>query len=129
LTLAALEATLALYRDPARALREIPALAHLGATVPELRARAERLVSALAVAAVTVADTVASVGGGAFPTAEIPSVALSIPGDATRIEQRLRTGDPPLVARVANGRVLIDLRAIFPADDERLPALIRAAIE
>ncbi|MGH7621364.1 MAG: L-seryl-tRNA(Sec) selenium transferase, partial [Gemmatimonadaceae bacterium] len=129
LTLAALEATLALYRDPSRALREIPTLAQLGATVGELRARAEHIAGALALPAVAVADTVASVGGGAFPTAEIPSVAVSITGDATRVEQRLRAGDPPLVARVADGRVLIDLRAIFPADDERLAAIVRAAIE
>lgn len=128
LTLAALEATLGLYRDPARALREIPALAQLGATVGELRTRAERIAAALASSDVTVVDTVASVGGGAFPTAQIPSVALAIAGDATRIEQRLRAGDPPLVARVADGRVLIDLRTIFPADDERLPAIVRAAM-
>ncbi len=128
LTLAALEATLALYRDPPRALREIPALAQLGATVGELRPRAERVAAALASANVGVVDTVASVGGGAFPTAQIPSVALAIAGDATRIEQRLRAGDPPLLARVAEGRVLIDLRTIFPADDERLPAIVRAAI-
>ena len=129
LTLAALEATLALYRDPARALREIPALAQLGARVSELHLRAGRIADALATLSVSVVDSVASVGGGAFPTAEIPSVALSIPGNATHIEQRLRAGDPPLVARVADGRVLVDLRTIFPADDERLVTLVRAAIE
>src|SRR6185437_11009668 len=63
LTLAALEATLALYRDPARALREIPALAQLGARVGDLRLRAERMADALAAFSVAVAETVASVGG------------------------------------------------------------------
>jgi L-seryl-tRNA(Ser) seleniumtransferase len=96
--------------------------------VAELRPRAERIAAALASSNGTIVDSVASVGGGAFPTAQIPSVALAIAGDATRIEQRLRAGDPPLVARVADGRVLIDLRTIFPADDERLPAIVRAAM-
>ena len=128
LTLAALEATLALYRDPARALREIPALAQLTAEVEPLRKRAERIRAALARPAVTVTESEASVGGGAFPTATIPSIALAISGDASAIERRLREGDPPVIARIADGRVLVDMRTIFPADDDALTAAIRAAL-
>jgi L-seryl-tRNA(Ser) seleniumtransferase len=80
LTLAALEATLALYRDPATALREIPALAQLTCAVDVLRERAGRIAADVGGDAVTVVDSDASVGGGAFPTARIASVALSIGG-------------------------------------------------
>jgi L-seryl-tRNA(Ser) seleniumtransferase len=127
LTLAALEATLALYRDPARARREIPALAQLTCAVDDLRARAERLRRTLAGVRVDVVDSDASVGGGAFPTARIPSIALAIDGPAAEIEARLRAGDPPLVARVLDGRVLIDLRTVFTSEDDVVAAAVRAA--
>src|SRR5262249_994941 len=113
LTLAALEATLAIYRDPSRALRDIPALAQLTCSLDELRRRAERLRRDLGGIRTEIVDSEASVGGGAFPTARIPSVALAIDGPASTIEARLRANDPPVVARVVDGRVLIDLRTVF----------------
>ena len=131
LTLAALEATLALYREPARAIREIPALAQLTCTTEVLRRRAEDIVARVgddAARAIQIVESEASVGGGAFPTARIPSIALSIGGRADAIEARLRGGDPPLVARVAEGRVLIDLRAILPSEDAQVVAALRAVI-
>jgi L-seryl-tRNA(Ser) seleniumtransferase len=129
LTLAALEATLALYREPARAMREIPVLAMLSTPINELRARAGALVRILADRAIAaeVMESDASVGGGAFPTARIPSVALSLGGDASALERRLRLGDPPVIARVSDGRVLLDLRTVRPSDDERLAGAITAA--
>jgi L-seryl-tRNA(Ser) seleniumtransferase len=128
LTLAALEATLALYRDPKRALREIPALAQLTCTLDELRSRAERIGRDVSGARIDVVDSDASVGGGAFPTARIPSVALALGGPAPVIEARLRAGDPPLIARVVDARVLIDLRTVFPSEDGDVAAAIRAAV-
>ncbi|MDB4875754.1 MAG: selA [Gemmatimonadetes bacterium] len=128
LTLAALEATLALYRDPPRALREIPALAQLTCDATDLRTRAERIQASLGSSRVAVVDSEASVGGGAFPTARIPSVALAIAGDAGAIESKLRAGDPPLIARVADGRVVVDLRAIFPREDTAVVAALRGAL-
>jgi len=128
LTLAALEATLALCREPERAMREIPVLAQLTTDRDALRVRAERIARQLAGAPVRVDESDASVGGGAFPTARIASIALSIGGDATTIERRLREGDPTVVARVRDGRVLLDLRTIFPAEDERVVTAIRAAL-
>jgi L-seryl-tRNA(Ser) seleniumtransferase len=128
LTLAALEATLALYRDPSRALREVPVLAQLTCPVDVLRPRAERVRAAVARPAVAVVESEASVGGGAFPTARIPSIALAIDGPAPEIELRLRSGDPPVIARVADGRVLLDLRTIFPSDDPPLAQAIRSAL-
>ncbi|HVX39679.1 MAG TPA: L-seryl-tRNA(Sec) selenium transferase [Gemmatimonadaceae bacterium] len=128
LTLAALEATLALYRDPARAMREIPVLAQLTADPAALRARATWMVEQLGDSRARVDESDASVGGGAFPTARIPSIALSIGGNATELERRLREGEPTVVARVREGRVLLDLRTIFPRDDEVVVAAVRAAL-
>ena len=128
LTLAALEATLALYREPTRAFAEIPALAQLTATVATLRERADQMRTALEGIDVTVIESGASVGGGAFPTARIPSIVLSLGGNAAAIETKLRLGNPALVARVADGRVLIDVRTIFPREDELVVAAIRAAV-
>lgn len=117
LTLAALEATLALYRDPARARREIPVLAQLAARVEDLRARAASLVAPLRGARVTLIDTEASVGGGAFPTAIIPSAGIAIEGDTDRVELALRRNDPPIVARAFGGKVVLDLRTVDVSDD------------
>lgn len=129
LTLAALEATLALYRDPAEALREIPALAQLTCPRDDLRRRAERLRRDLGGVRTEVVDSDASVGGGAFPTARIPSVALAIDGPAAAIEARLRGNDPPVVGRVVEARVLIDLRTVFPSEEAEVAAAIRAAVQ
>ncbi len=128
LTLAALEATLVLYREPARAIREIPALAQLTVDVETLRTRAERVRRAISDPAVVVVESEASVGGGAFPTARIPSIALAIGDRSGAIEQRLRAGDPAIIARLTDGRVLIDLRTVFPDEDELLASLVRAAL-
>jgi L-seryl-tRNA(Ser) seleniumtransferase len=128
LTLAALEATLALYREPRRALNEIPVLAMLTMPRDSVRARAARLCDALASSgvAVSVVDTDASVGGGAFPTARIPSAAVALAGPVERIERELRAGAPPVISRVADDRVLLDPRTVSQADD---PALGRAVTE
>jgi L-seryl-tRNA(Ser) seleniumtransferase len=130
LTLAALEATLALYREPARAFREIPVLAMLSVSQSALRRRADALRAELAHAgvAVEVVDSDASVGGGAFPTARLASIALALGGDATVLERALRLGDPPVIGRIADGKVLIDLRTVSPGDDESLRNAVLGAI-
>jgi L-seryl-tRNA(Ser) seleniumtransferase len=124
-TLAALEATLALYRDPDVARREIPTLAMLAASVATVRQRAERAAQALVSLGVqaTLVDSSAAVGAGAFPTTELPSVALSLDGDAERWSARLRAGEPPVVGRVHDGRLLLDLRTVT---DDALDALVAA---
>lgn len=127
LTLAALEATLAVYRDPARAMREIPVLSLLGEDVDSLRARAMALRGAIAAVRsdVEVVATEASVGGGAFPTARIPSVALTFSRDATTLERALRLGEPAVVGRLADDRLLLDLRTVFPREDAVLVSAVR----
>jgi L-seryl-tRNA(Ser) seleniumtransferase len=127
LTIAALEATLALYRDPATALREIPVLAMLGLSVAALRPRADALRARIGVAAV-VADVESSVGGGAFPDARVPSVALAFARGAERLEEKLRLGDPAVVGRIADGTLLLDLRTVQPDEDDGLVEAVRAAL-
>jgi L-seryl-tRNA(Ser) seleniumtransferase len=123
LSLAALEATLALYRDPERARREIPVLAMLDADPGVLHARAERLARAIGG---EVVEAVAKVGGGALPLLELtgPAVALhSENPDATAA--RLRAGDPPVLARIQDGRVLLDPRTMADEEVEWVAAALR----
>ncbi|MEK0431445.1 MAG: hypothetical protein RL139_1249, partial [Gemmatimonadota bacterium] len=131
-TLAALEATLALYRDPVRARREIPALAMLTADPAALRARADAVAEAVRrsrpEAAVAVEPSEATVGGGAFPTARLASWAVTVGGDVETIEARLRAGAVPVVARIAESRVRLDLRSVPPDDDASLAELLGQAL-
>jgi L-seryl-tRNA(Ser) seleniumtransferase len=127
LTLAALETTLALYRDPPRAMREIPTLALLAAPPAELHERAESLRLALwreGVVGETVEST-GSVGAGAFPDAALPGAAVALSGDAERWATRLRAGSPAVVGRVHDGRMHLDLRAVLAHE---LPDLARAVV-
>ena len=130
LTLAALEATLTLYRDPEQAFREIPALAMIAADVASLRARARALSDQLSSRGIgcEVLETDASVGGGSFPTARIPSAAVAISGDAERLDARLRAGEPPVVSRIVDGRVVLDLRTMPPRVDDDLIGIVERAL-
>lgn len=130
LTLAALEATLQLYRDPDLAREEIPMLAMLTTPVEELRHRAGQLRERLRAAAIAVdlVSTEATVGGGAFPTARIPSVALGLEGDPQTLDVALRHCSPAVVGRTLDGRLLLDVRAIAPRDlDDLAGAVERVA--
>ena len=127
LTLAALEATLVLYREPERAFREIPTLALLAATPARLHERAESLAADLrrqGVECEPVASS-GSVGAGAFPDAELPGAAVALDGDAERWAARLRAGSPAVVGRVHEGRMHLDLRAVL---ERELPELTRAVV-
>jgi L-seryl-tRNA(Ser) seleniumtransferase len=121
LTLAALEGTLGLYLDPARALREVPVLRMLNEPLDTVRARAERLADAVGGG---VEETVARVGGGALPLAELPGFACAIEEE---LAPRLRAGDPPLVGVLRDGRLLLDCRTLTDAEAEEAAACVRAA--
>ena len=123
LTLAALEATLALYRDPERALREIPVLRMLVEPAGDVRERAERL-AALTDGAVE--ETACRVGGGALPLAEIPSFACALPQE---LAARLRLGDPPVIGIVRDGRLLLDCRTLREDELGEVAAAVTAARE
>jgi L-seryl-tRNA(Ser) seleniumtransferase len=112
LCLAALHATLALYREPERALREIPVLRML-LDDDAVAARAQRL------AELTGGDLVEAagkVGGGALPLLELPGPVVALEGRADDLAARLRAADPPVLGRIADGRLLLDPRTL--ADDE-----------
>jgi L-seryl-tRNA(Ser) seleniumtransferase len=134
LTLAALEATLALYRDPAHAVTAIPALAMLTTPVMALEARASHLVAMLSASGVPsrvarVARTEATVGGGAFPGARIPSAAITLDvASPELLETKLRGGMVPVVGRIAEGKVVLDLRSVCPELDDELGALVARAL-
>ena len=130
MTIAALGATLALYRDPERALTSIPTLAMITATPDAIRRRCETLATGLRAAniAVDVLETVASVGAGAFPTHKIASAGLAFAGDPITLEQRLRAGRPPVIGRITDGRLLLDLRSVPAAHDTLLTEAILSAL-
>ncbi|HTX46256.1 MAG TPA: L-seryl-tRNA(Sec) selenium transferase [Solirubrobacteraceae bacterium] len=125
LSLAALEATLMLYRDPELARREIPVLAMLEVPEQVLQQRAERLRAGIGGRA-EIVRTTSRPGGGALPLLELdgPAVALAADRAANELAADLRAGDPPVIARIHEGRVLLDPRTI--ADDE-LQLVIAAA--
>jgi L-seryl-tRNA(Ser) seleniumtransferase len=116
LTLAALEATLTLYEDPEGAIRSVPVLRMLTFDPAELMARAVRL-AALCPASLgaSVQPAHSAVGGGSFPGAVLPTTVVVLdPGamGADGLALRLRLAEPPVVARVAGGRVLLDPRTL-----------------
>ena len=127
LTLAALEATLRAYEDPATAPREIPTLRMLSESLVVVRRRARRVFQRVpppartALGLAVVADH-SEVGGGALPLAALPTAALALgtPGHpATALDARLRAGRPPVIGRITADRLLLDCRTVM--DDEVAP--------
>jgi L-seryl-tRNA(Ser) seleniumtransferase len=128
LSLAALEATLALYRDPDLAAREIPVLAMLNAPAADLQRRAGRLAEATGG---EVIQSASRVGGGALPLLELrgPAVALDAgAGGAEALALALRRGEPPLLARIHEGRLLLDPRTLSDEEAAEAAEAIRAAL-
>jgi L-seryl-tRNA(Ser) seleniumtransferase len=130
MTLAGLEATLALYREPELAVREIPVLRMLTLGRDELERRASRLAAVCPESLRPVPQPGESaVGGGSFPGATLPTTLVSLdagPLGPDGLALRLRLGDPAIVARVAGGRVLLDPRTL---PEESFPAVGAALAE
>ncbi|MGI8717733.1 MAG: L-seryl-tRNA(Sec) selenium transferase [Lapillicoccus sp.] len=119
LTLAALEATLT---GPVP-----PVVASLAAPVAGLLARAERMSSHLAgVTAASAVRSTAAVGGGGAPGVTLPSAALSLPAG---LAAALRTGEAAVVGHVEQGRLLLDLIAVDPAEDALVVDAVRRAVK
>jgi L-seryl-tRNA(Ser) seleniumtransferase len=118
LSLAALEATLLLYLEPERALREVPVLRMLREEPSAVRARAERLAAATGG---TVEETVGRVGGGALPLAELPSFACAVEEE---LAAPLR--DRGVVGVVRDGRLLLDCRTLTDAEADEVAAAVLA---
>jgi len=131
MTLAALEATLRLYRDPDRARRDIPVLRMLTTPLSELRVRAEAFAAALRADGVNaeVNEDVAYVGGGSLPDVAVPTVVVAVStASEAELAARLRAGSPAVVGRVQGGRFLIDLRTVFERQEGELRSAVRAAL-
>jgi L-seryl-tRNA(Ser) seleniumtransferase len=136
LTVAALEATLQAY-ERGSALQEVPTLGRLAEPLVAVRARARRVLARLDATlrrrlAARVVETTSQVGGGALPTVELPTAAVSIGADgaqARALDVALRSGDPPVVARLADDRLLLDCRTVLPGEVSLLAiAIARVAV-
>jgi L-seryl-tRNA(Ser) seleniumtransferase len=125
-TLAALEATLALYRDPAVAIDQVPVLRMITASAAELTQRARKLARRIGQAS-TIPGT-SEVGGGAFPEGTLPTtlVAIETPSVDGMLE-KLRSGTPPVIARAKEGKVVLDVRTISDAEFPSVAAAVNAA--
>jgi L-seryl-tRNA(Ser) seleniumtransferase len=120
LTLAALEATLRLYLDPEKAVEDIPTLRMLTETPESVQARARALAERITELAghafsAEVAADVSRAGGGALPLADIPTFVVALrPASmsANQLESALRLGEPTVVARIREDRLLLDPRTL-----------------
>jgi L-seryl-tRNA(Ser) seleniumtransferase len=133
LQIAALRETLLAYVT-GRALEEIPTLRMLTIPAEEIARRAETVArDAQALAPElrwSLQQGTSRPGGGSSPVGEIPTTLLAVEdpsGDAGKIEGRLRRGDPPVVARVGDGRLLLDLRTVLPDQDASLAKALASA--
>lgn len=133
MTLAALEATLRAYRDPESVVREIPTLRMLTTPVAEIESRARELAEKIEVAVgpaadVAVAPDTARAGGGSLPLADIATFVVSVePHTVSEValEEELRLGEPTIVARIREGRVLFDPRTLLEGEDETVVGRLR----
>jgi L-seryl-tRNA(Ser) seleniumtransferase len=133
LSLAALEATLRLYRDSARALREVPVLRMLAAGDEELRERAQAMLDVLTQAGVAARLITAGgkVGGGALPLLELSGPVCAVDPGAVGVDElarRLRHGDPPVIARAREGWLMLDPRTLTDAEAGEAARAVTAAL-
>jgi L-seryl-tRNA(Ser) seleniumtransferase len=133
LTLAALESTLLLYLDEERAIEEIPTLHMLKVNLGVLNKRGKGLSKRLSEmikkrVELSLREDISQVGGGALPLQELQTIVVSLkPIDfpVNRLEESLRKGEPPIIARISKDELILDMRTVF---DEEIP-LLAAGIE
>jgi L-seryl-tRNA(Ser) seleniumtransferase len=131
-TLAALEATLALYRDPDAARREIPVLRMLTEDVQDIRRRGETLVKLLGpLQRAELVTGHSEVGGGSFPGAELDTwlVQLDSPVAPDVLTARLREHEPPVIARIERDRVVLDMRTLGADELDTVARAVGAALD
>jgi L-seryl-tRNA(Ser) seleniumtransferase len=101
----------------------IPALRMVQLSPADIRRRAESLVRAWGRPGVDVVDGESLAGGGSTPEQVLPTALIAVKGDAAGMERRLRAATPPVIARIAGDRLLLDLRTVDPAEE---PSLLEA---
>jgi L-seryl-tRNA(Ser) seleniumtransferase len=126
LCLAALEATLTAYLK-GTARKDLPTLKMLHAPAEEMKEKADRLAEKIAHAApelaVDVASSVARSGGGTLPLYEVPSYAVRLESGSATVEavaEKLRSVDPPVVGRVGEGKLWLDVRTLLDGDEDAI---------
>ncbi len=130
LIFAALQATVDLHLN--QSTSEIPAIALLQVSEDELRARAAAIASRLEDSPLRIAigRGIVKVGGGTLPKSTMSSVTIDIvPGNCSLVDfaARLRASNPPVIGYIANARFKLDLRTIFPQQDDAVVDAIRTA--
>jgi L-seryl-tRNA(Ser) seleniumtransferase len=133
MALAGLEATLAAYLD-GNPLEILPVWRMLGATEDEIAGRARRLkerLDALPGIRVFLLKGRSEVGGGALSEGGLPTLLMAIEGPQGEepLARALRMWEPPVIARVEDGKVLLDLRTVFPEQDETLLKALQGALQ
>jgi L-seryl-tRNA(Ser) seleniumtransferase len=132
LRLAALEATLVSHQKD-RAHEEVPVIQMLSLAADELQQRARSLIEAVGETELTL-ETLpgeSAIGGGAGPTSTLPTTLIAIihpTKSAQEIEHQLRSSSPPVIARISEGRVLLDVRTVFPEQFLILRDALRAIL-
>ncbi len=136
MTLAALEATLRLYLNEERALQDVPGLRMLGVPLAELRQRAEVLAVRLreieGIVKVRVCEDVAYVGGGSLPDQAMKTCVLEVEAREVSDEElahRLRIDTPAVIGRLRDGKLVLDIRTVFPHQEQRLIEAMRQAVK
>ncbi len=136
MTLAALEATLRLYLHEERALSDVAVLRMLATPLTELRQRAEQLAGRLrglpGLSSVEVAEDLAYAGGGSLPDQPLKSWVVVLTSSSVgddELARRLRTGTPPVLGRLRGGRLVLDVRTVFPDQESPLVGAVGAAIK
>jgi L-seryl-tRNA(Ser) seleniumtransferase len=125
LCLAALEATLRLYRD--ERAHEIPAVAMMSEPLERVRARAERIAAAVAdVVPAEVRLDEAVIGGGALPLLRLPTAVVCLGG--RHLGDTLRAQDLPVITRVVDDRTAVDCRTVTEDEAREVAVAIRAAV-
>jgi L-seryl-tRNA(Ser) seleniumtransferase len=126
-TMAAVTATLGLYRA-GLATTTVPVWRMLATPLAELEARAAAMVARIGAPA-GVAELRSTVGGGSLPGETLPSIGVALTvRSASRLAARLRDGDPVVVGRIEDGRVVLDLRTVDPSHDTRLAEVVEQAL-
>lgn len=136
LCLAALEATLRIYRDSKDPSTEIPALRMLGLSADDIRGRATKFSESLEKhlpegCGVQLRDGISQVGAGAAPEAGLPTTLVAIDTgetEAAGIETALRQQRPAVMLRVGGGELLVDLRTVAPAEEAALAEALSLAL-
>jgi L-seryl-tRNA(Ser) seleniumtransferase len=137
MTVAALEATLRLYLDEEQALLEVPTLRMLTISLEQLRQKASELVVLLREAAgrralVEVEESMSAVGGGAMPTAALPTAVVAIQPEKSssgELQEALRQGEPAVMGRVQEDKLLLDVRTIAEKEFQLLAGALARALQ